>query len=146
MDDVAKQLKARRQAEINALKAKAADLRKRRSRTFEDFSDAIIDEEVYRIQMDKLATKLDAITKQIATAEKRRDEVDLYFTVDNKWLRTFVETGAQDGMTPELIHLLIQRIDVYADKRIEITFNYADWMAPLLGYVEEAKHLEPHPA
>ena len=29
---------------------------------------------------------------------------------------------------------------------IEITFNYADWMAPLLGYVEEAKHLEPHPA
>lgn len=146
MDDVARQLKARRQAEIHALKAKAADLRKRRSRTFEDFSDAIIDEEVYRIQMDKLAAKLDAITNQIATAEKRRDEVDLYFTVDNKWLRTFVETGAQNEMTPELIQLLIQRIDVYADKRIEITFNYADWMTPLLGYIEEAKHLEPHSA
>lgn len=146
MDDVAKQLKARRQAEINTLKAKAADLRKRRSRTFEDFSDAIIDEEVYRIQMDKLAAKLDAITNQIATAEKRRDEVDLYFTVDNKWLRTFVETGAQNEMTPELVQLLIQRIDVFADKRIEIAFNYADWMAPLLGYIEEAKHLEPHPA
>lgn len=57
MDDVAKQLNARHQAEIHALKSKAADLRKRRSRTFEDFSDAIIDEEVYRIQMDKLATK-----------------------------------------------------------------------------------------
>lgn len=96
--------------------------------------------------MDKLATKLDTITKQIATAEKRRDEVDLYFTVDNKWLRTFVETGAQDEMTPELVQLLIQRIDVFADKRIEITFNYADWMAPLLGYIEEAKQLEPHPA
>lgn len=146
MDDVAKQLKARRQAEINALKAKAADLRKRRSRTFEDFSDAIIDEEVYRIQMDKLAAKLDAITNQITAAEKRRDDVDLYFTVDNKWLRTFVETGVQDGMTPELIKLLIQRIDVYADKRIEITFNYADWMAPLLGYIEEAKELEHYPA
>ena len=146
MDDVAKQLKARRQAEIHALKAKSADLRKRRSRTFEDFSDAIIDEEVYRIQMDKLAAKLDAITNQIATAEKRRDEVDLYFTVDNKWLRTFVETGAQNEITPELIQLLIQRIDVYADKRIEITFNYADWMTPLLGYIEEAKELEPHPA
>lgn len=146
MDDVAKQLKARRQAEIQALKAKAADLRKRRSKTFEDFSDAIIDEEVYRIQMDKLGAKLDAITNQIATAEKRRDEMDLYFTVDNKWLRTFVETGAQDEMTAELIHLLIQRIDVYADKRIKITFNYADWMTPLLGYIEEAKELEPHPA
>lgn len=146
MNDVAKQLKARRQAEINALKAKAADLRKRRSRTFEDFSDAIIDEEVYRIQMDKLATKLDAITKQITAAEKRRDEVELYFTVDNKWLCTFVETGAQNEIMPELIQLLIQRVDVYADKRIKINFNYADWMAPLLGYIEEAKHLESHSA
>ena len=146
MNDVAKQLKARCQAEIHALKAKAADLRRRRSRTFEDFSDAIIDEEVYRIQMDKLATKLDAITKQITAAEKRRDEVELYYTVVNKWLCTFVETGVQNEITPELIQLLIQRIDIYVDKRIETNFNYADWMSPLLGYIEGAKHLEPHPA
>lgn len=142
MQDVTKQLKTHRQAEINALKAKAAGLRKSRSRTFEDFSDALIDEEVYRIQMDKLAAKLDAITKQIAAAEARRDEVDQYFTTDNTWLRAFVETGAVNELTPELIHQLIKRIDVYPDKRIKITFNYTDWMNPLLDCIEESKTIK----
>lgn len=139
MQDVAKQLKMQRQAKIGVLKAKAADLKKRRSKAFEDLSDAMIDKEVYRAQMDKLSVKLDTVTKEIAVAEKRRDEVDLYFSIDNKWLRTFVETGAQNEMTPELIHQLIQRIDVYSDKRIQITFNYANCMNPLLECVEEAK-------
>lgn len=145
MQDVAKQLKVHRQAEINALRAKAAALRKSRSRTFEDFSDALIDEEVYRIQMDKLAAKLDAVTKQIAAAETRRDEVDQYFTTDNTWLRTFAECGTPDTITPELVHQLIQRINVYEDKRIEIVFNYKNWMEPLLSYVDEVKHSESSP-
>lgn len=48
-------------------------------------------------------------------------------------------------MTSELIHQLIQRIDVYSDKRIQITFNYANWMNPLLECVEEAKRIESCP-
>lgn len=68
--------------------------------------------------------------------------MDLYFSIDNKWLRTFVETGAQNEMTSELIHQLIQRIDVYSDKRIQITFNYVNWMEPLMDCVEEVKSLE----
>ena len=145
MQDVAKQLKMQRQAEIGVLRAKAADLKKRRSKAFEDLSDAIIDKEVYRAQMDKLSVKLDTVTKEIAVSEKRRDEVDLYFSIDNKWLRTFVETGAQNEMTSELIHQLIQRIDVYSDKRIQITFNYANWMNPLLECVEALKQREIQP-
>lgn len=68
--------------------------------------------------------------------------MDLYFSIDNKWLRTFAETGAQNEMTSELIHQIIQRIDVYSDKRIQITFNYANWMEPLMDCVEEVKSLE----
>lgn len=94
------------------------------------------------ITMDKLAAKLDAITKQIAAAEARRDEVDQYFTTDNTWLRTFVETGAVNELTPELIHQLIKRIDVYPDKCIKITFNYTDWMNPLLDCIEESKTIK----
>lgn len=142
LQETARQLKARRQAEINMLKSKAAGIKKRRSRTFEDFSEALIDEDVYRIQMDKLAAELNTVTDLIAIAEKRRDSVDTYFTIDNKWLRTFVETGALNEMTPELIKQLIKRIDVYGDKRVQITFNYGDWMEPLLDCIEEAKIIE----
>ncbi len=35
-----------------------------------------------------------------------------------------------------------KRIDVYGDKRVQITFNYGDWMEPLLDCIEEAKIIE----
>lgn len=124
------------------LKGKVANIKKKRSRTFEDFSEALIDEDVYRMQMDKLASELDTAHELIAIAEKRLVSVDTYFTIDNKWLRTFVETGALNEMTPELIKHLIDRIDVYADKRIQITFSYSNWMEPLLDCFEEIKILE----
>ena len=74
--------------------------------------------------------------------KRRRDSVDEYFTLDNEWLRAFVETGAVNELTPELIHQLIKRIDVYPDKRIKITFNYTDWMNPLLDCIEESKTIK----
>lgn len=139
LQDTAKQLKTRRQADVNMLKSKAAKLKKRRSGAFEDLSAGLIDEGVYHIQMEKLAAELAAVTDMIKEAERRRDSVDEYFTLDNQWLRAFVETGAVNEMTPELIRHLIKRIDVCPDKRIRITFNYANWMEPLMDCVEEVK-------
>lgn len=45
LEKTAKQLKAKRQAEINIIKRKVADIKAQRSKTFEDFSAAIIDED-----------------------------------------------------------------------------------------------------
>lgn len=51
------------------LHAKAADIKQHRSRTFEDFSNALIDEDVYRIQMDKLAAEQETLSLQIEHAK-----------------------------------------------------------------------------
>lgn len=142
LEEASSRLKARRQAEVNMLRAKAADIKKRRSRTFEDFSNALIDEDVYRIQMDKLGREQDLVAIQIEQAEKRRDSVDTYFTVDNKWLRKFVETGGQNELNKELVHNLIERIDIYPDKRIKITYNFSDWMEPFIDCIEELKQMD----
>lgn len=142
LQDTAKQLKTRRQADVNMLKSRAAKLKKRRSGAFEDLSAGLIDEDVYHIQMEKLAAELAAVTDMIKEAERRRDSIDEYFTLDNQWLRVFAGTGAVNEMTPELIRQLIKRIDVYPDKRIKITFNYKNWMEPLLACIEESKTIE----
>ena len=142
LEEASSRLKARRQAEVNMLRAKAADIKKRRSQTFEDFSNALIDEDVYRIQMDKLGREQDLVAVQIEQAKKRRDSVDTYFTVDNKWLRKFVETGGQNELNKELVHNLIERIDIYPDKRIKITYNFSDWMEPFIDCIEELKQMD----
>lgn len=142
LEEASSRLKARRQAEVNMLRAKASDIKKRRSRTFEDFSNALIDEDVYRIQMDKLGREQDLVAIQIEQAEKRRDSVDTYFTVDNKWLQKFVETGGQNELNKELVHNLIERIDIYPDKQIKITYNFSDWMEPFIDCIEELKQMD----
>lgn len=45
-------------------------------------------------------------------------------------------------MNSDLYHNLIQRIEVFSDNRITITFNYDDWMTPLLECLNEAKELD----
>lgn len=142
LDETVRQLKARRQANVNTLNGKLARLKSKRSRTFEDFSDGILDEETYRLHMDKLAAQMTAVCEEIRQAEKRRDDVDTYFNLDNKWLRTFVDTGGAAEMNSDLYHNLIQRIEVFSDNRITITFNYDDWMTPLLECLNEAKELD----
>lgn len=92
--------------------------------------------------MDKLAAQMTAVCEEIRQAEKRRDDVDTYFNLDNKWLRTFVDTGGAVEMNSDLYHNLIQRIEVFSDNRITITFNYDDWMTPLLECLNEAKELD----
>lgn len=92
--------------------------------------------------MDKLASELDTTHELIAIAEKRLNSVDTYFNFDNKWLRTFVETGALNEITPELIRQLIDRIDVYSDQRVQITFSYNNWMEPLLDCFNELQAIE----
>ena len=91
---------------------------------------------------NKLASELDTTHELIAIAEKRLNSVDTYFNFDNKWLRTFVETGALNEMTPELIRQLIDRIDVYSDQRVQITFSYNNWMEPLLDCFNELQAIE----
>ena len=142
LEEASVRLKAKRQAELNMLHAKAADIKQRRSRTFEDFSNALIDEDVYRIQMDKLVAEQERLSLQIEHAQKRRDSVDTYFTVDNKWLRKFVETGGQSDLNKDLVHELIERIDMYPDKRIKITYNFSDWMEPFIDCIEELKQMD----
>lgn len=132
------QLKKEQEHRLNQLKGNAARIILARSRAFEDLAEAVIDEDTYRSQMDVLTSKSNAITNQIQELEQLLSGIDTYFSTDNKWLQTFSQMGKVEELTPELIHLLIYRIDVFQDKSIRITFNFTDWMAPLLKVIDAA--------
>lgn len=143
LEEAACRLKAKRQADINMLNAKAANIKAKRAQVFEDFTNHILDEESYRDLMDRLANELDGVAVEIQSAVIRRDEVDTYFRIDNEWLQNFVKTGFQQEPDEAIIHQLIKRIDVFPDDRLRITYNYADSMEPLIRCVEEWKEMNP---
>lgn len=94
-----------------------------------------------RGQRDKPGREHDLVVIQIEQAEKRRDSVDTYFTVDNKWLRKFVETGGPNELNKEQVHNLIEHIDICPDKQIKITYNFSDWMEPFIDCIEKLKQM-----
>ncbi len=137
--ETAAKLKATRQAEIQMLKTKAAAARSGRAQAFEDLASALIDEDTYHLRMEKLASEISSLEEQVRQAQQRRDEVDTHFSLNNKWLRTFADARycADDG--GELAHQLIQKIEIFPDKVIRVTFQYNDWMEPLLAQLQEAQ-------
>lgn len=73
--------------------------------------------------------------------KERRDEVDIYFTLDNQWLQTFSKIDQLDDINKEVIKTLIKQIDPFPDERIRITFNYTDWLEPLESGIHEAQEM-----
>lgn len=67
--------------------------------------------------------------------EQRRQSETL--TEANPWLKAFGRLQLPDRLTKELTHALIQRITIYADDKIEVTFQYQDEREQLLTAINE---------
>lgn len=107
-----------------------------RSRAFEELACGQIVEDEYRQRMDILAGEQLKLTKEISDTEAMCEMVDTHLSPENQWLRTFAEKGAVGELTTELVSCMIQRIDVLEDKRVHITFNYADCMKAFMTGLE----------
>ena len=127
---------------IRALQKSLAEIRVSRTRAFEGLACGEIDEDEYRLQMDVLAGKHLELTKQLSNAEAICEMVDTHLSPYNQWLRTFSEKGIVDELTTELVSCMIQRIDVLEDKRIHITFNYADCMNAFMSGLEAIRDVD----
>ena len=114
--------------QISILRKKLGEIKTARTRAFEELAGGQIIEDEYRQRMDILAGKHLKLTKALSSAESMCEMVDIHLSPQNQWLRTFSEKGVVDKLTPELVSCMIQRIDVLEDKRVHITFNYADCM------------------
>lgn len=140
--DAAERLKAKRQAELQLLHSRIADLSARKLKAFEDLNNGLIDTETYHAMINKIAAGIAAAEAQVPIAIQKRDEIDTYFTMDNKWLTAFLSTGEMPSLSPDLVKKLVKRIDIYPDSRMRITFSFANWMEKLQDYIKELKESE----
>ena len=122
--------------QISILRKKMGEIKTSRTRAFEELAGGLIIEDEYRQRMDILAGEQLKLTKELSTAEAMCEMVDTHLSPENQWLRTFVEKGAVDELTPELVSCMIQRIDILEDKRVHIMFNYADSMKAFMTGLE----------
>lgn len=142
MIEAQKKLKAKRQASLQMLVSKTAALSQKKKQAFEDLANGILDADTYRLQLQKLNQNIELLEHDIQMAKQRIDEIAQYFNPDNEWLKSFLNAKISPELNLEAVHLLISRIDVWANNHIQITFNYSDWMERLLGCISELNELE----
>jgi len=84
--------------------------------------------EDYRIRISQAEKALEAI------AEKKRDRAG--WLEDNPWLEACMPFQNETGVTEEMAHALISRIDVHADKSITVSFQWQDEFKRLVEALE----------
>ena len=72
----------------------------------------------YRREMERAQAEIAKCEHQLAEQKRR--------TVNNPWLKIFGQFHMETGLTEELAHTLIERVEVYSDNRVEITLKYQD--------------------
>lgn len=137
--DETNRLRRQHRTIIQQLNNRLNQIREARSLAYEDLVDGVISAELYQQQIKRLTTEQNSINVEIQKEEKHLEYIDNCFNLENPWLQAFAKTGTMEEKDSMMIRQFIRRIDIYPDKTINIVFNYADFMLPLLSYIEECK-------
>ena len=75
----------------------------------------------------------------IKELEEQRRQVIEDTQGSNSWIYQFIKYKDMDELSHEIVVALIDRIDIYEDKRIQITFNYKNEFLELVNNVNELR-------
>jgi hypothetical protein len=121
--------------QIAALQSKLTQNRRFRGSLREDYRDGILSEQDYMMmkadydeEKDNLIRELEALV-----SEKARQEKTL--SPENKWISSLRKFEAHQQLSAEMVCALVDRIEVYDGKRLEITLKYRDELQALLEYM-----------
>lgn len=109
-----------------------------RLRLYESMVDELITHDEYVDLRQKYAVKIEKAENILARLEKEREDTKNGLMGDRSWMGLFLKHGKITELTRDLVVTLIDKIDVYEDKRIEITFNFKNEFTRLTEYVNTA--------
>lgn len=143
MEEARKRLKSRRQGALQMLYARQSEIRTQRQKAFEDLAEQILDKDTYVMEIEKLTKEARWLEGDIERAKKRLEDVSTYFTVDNEWLKLFLNARISSELDSRAVHLLISRIEVWHNQQIRIAYRCSDWMVQIQNYINELNQTEP---
>ena len=95
------------------------------------------------MEIEKLTKEARWLEGDIERAKKRLEDVSTYFTVDNEWLKLFLNARISSELDSRAVHLLISRIEVWHNQQIRIAYRCSDWMVQIQNYINELNQTEP---
>mgnify|MGYP003531799023 FL=1 len=106
---------------------------------YDSYVEELISREEYRSMKEKYVVKIKECEAAIKELEEQRRQVIEDTQGSNSWIYQFIKYKDMDELSHEIVVALIDRIDIYEDKRIQITFNYKNEFLELVNNVNELR-------
>lgn len=96
----------------------------RRKNLYEDFKDGILSKDEYFMLREQYQGRIADIEKNILSLEAERDGIIRNGSGKQEWIERLKEYGNVLSLDRELVAFLIERIDVFNNSAIQVTYRF----------------------
>lgn len=112
------------EARIQKLRDEVESCNIRKKNLYEDFKDGILSNEEYSMLRDRYRGQIAEIEKNIGSLEIERDSILSNSSRRQEWVEKIRTYGGTDSLDRELISFLIERIEVFDNDSIQVTYRF----------------------
>ncbi len=132
-------VREKHKAAVASVKLRLNALKKKRAGLYESYVEGILNEEEYAFAKQTYEEQYEALSRLLDEAVERRERFLESISPDNKWLTMMRGVAGMTGLTQELVDVMIEKVLVYGEGRIEVVLNYNDVFSAMCECVEQMK-------
>lgn len=97
-----------------------------KSGIYEDMRNGVLTQEEYLILKEKYAERIKQLQKEYEEKDKELKEYKTYISSENRWVQAFLGFRDANILTREMAGTLLEKVELYDDRRIHIIFKFRD--------------------
>lgn len=127
-EDMLRELKRPRvmDRELSSIRRKMAEYEEKKERLWKDYADRILEADEYQYAKKKYDAAYQELSRREEELVSKEAERNQMVSEAVRWIESMKKYQKLRSLDRELIELLVQRIDVYGGRRLEIVMNYRD--------------------
>ena len=121
--------------EIRKVKAQIERLTSLRSSLYDDYIEQLLTEQEYLYAKAKYEKEEDALKDRLNELLLQQKKYGQTYSYENRWLSSFRAFRDEKELTKEMVSALIETVELYADRSIQVNFKFRDEYEELLNYL-----------
>ena len=107
-----------------------------RMKLYEHMTEGVITKEEFSAMRQSYTAKIAKTQEAVKALERELEDSLRESSLDCSWMQLFKKNRNVTDLDRELVVTLVNRIEVFDDKRVEVYFNFCDELAQIQGYLK----------
>ena len=103
---------------------------------YEDLKQGILTKEEFLTAKEKYALRITKLEEELHKKETELEDFEQCINGSNKWMQTFLHFQGEEELTREMAVELLEKVEVFGDKRIHIRFRFRNEYEYLMRQLE----------